>query len=109
MRALSPRWKVGAPPGTMHVSSTSKISSRVPPRRRARRGGVVAVAQAQLVDVVVGLDEFRVLPRRELPLRVDVAARLFHPRDESVRPLGTVARCRLAHGSLLLVDRSGVR
>src|SRR5712692_10077595 len=63
------------------------------------RGDVLAVSQAQLVDPVIGFDELRVLPGRELPLRVDIAPRLLHPRDQSIRPLRTtlVARRRLAH------------
>src|SRR5712691_3223097 len=35
-RALSPRWKVGAPPGTSVASRTSNSSSLVAPRRMAR-------------------------------------------------------------------------
>src|SRR5438876_6628888 len=122
MRALSPRWKAprhharlenledllarGAEAnGALHVRDETRPLR--PPEGEERdgdelanlRGDVLAVAQPELVDVVVGLDEFRVLPGRELPLGVDVAARLFHPRDEGVRPLGTVARCRVAHGS----------
>ena len=38
-------------------------------------GDVLALAQPELVDAVVRLDELRVLPRGELPLRVNVAAR----------------------------------
>src|SRR5712691_441067 len=62
-------------------------------------GDVLAVSQAQLVEPVIGLDELRILAGRELPLRVDIAPRLLHPRDQSIRPLRTalVARCRLAH------------
>src|SRR2546428_2102690 len=48
---------------------------------------VPALAQPQLVDPVVGLDELRVLPGGELPLRVDVAARRLHLRDQRLRAL----------------------
>src|SRR5207249_11510617 len=54
------------------------------------RGHVSALAQAELVDPVVGLDEVRILARRELPFWIDVAARLLHPRDEGVRALAPV-------------------
>src|SRR2546428_12237756 len=54
------------------------------------RGHVLAVAETELVAPVVGLDEVRVLPRRELPLRVDVAAGFLHPRDEALPPLRSV-------------------
>src|SRR5262245_26813619 len=46
---------------------------------------VPALAQSQLVDAVIRFDEIRVLPGRELPLRVDVAARFLHALDERVR------------------------
>src|SRR5689334_661104 len=51
------------------------------------RRHVPALTEAQLVDAVVGLDELRVLARRELPLRIDVAARRLHPGDERVGAL----------------------
>ena len=47
---------------------------------------VLALSQAQLVDSIIGLDELRVLPGRELPLGIDVAPRLLHPRDQLIRP-----------------------
>src|SRR5262249_24420002 len=70
-------------------------------------GDVLALAQALLVDPVVGLDEVGILTRGELPLRVDVAARFFHPRDERFRALALLTGLldavpvrRLAHESL---------
>src|SRR2546429_781252 len=50
-------------------------------------GDVLALAQPELVDAVVRLDELRVLPRGELPLRIDVAARRLHLGDQRVRAL----------------------
>src|SRR5205814_10603066 len=46
-------------------------------------GDVLALAQPELVDAVVRLDELRVLPRGELPLRIDVAARRLQDRKST--------------------------
>ena len=43
---------------------------------------VPALAQRELVEPVVGLDELGVLARRELPLRVHVAPRRLHLGDQ---------------------------
>src|SRR5215470_5636056 len=62
-------------------------------------GDLAAVAQALLVDPVVGLHEVRILPRRELPLGINVAARFLHAGDQrlrALRPLRIRAR-RLRH------------
>src|SRR6266849_10034184 len=56
---------------------------------------VLAVAEAELVDPVVGLDEVRISARRVLPLRIDVAAGFLHPRDERLYPLRPILVRRL--------------
>jgi hypothetical protein len=61
---------------------------------------VLALAEPELVDPVVGLDEVWILARRELPLRIDVAARLLHARDERFGALGPIlVRSVLGHRS----------
>src|SRR5256712_4243925 len=56
---------------------------------------VLTLAETELVNLVVGFDELRILPRRELPLGVDVAAGFLHPRDERVRPPPSIVVRRL--------------
>src|SRR5262245_31319782 len=53
---------------------------------------VPALAEAQFVDAVVRLDEVGILAGRQLPFRIDVAARRLHARDQRVRTIV------LAHG-----------
>ena len=59
---------------------------------------VPALAQRELVEPVVGLDELGVLARRELPLRIHVAPRRLHLRDQGFRLLLSVP---VGHGSVL--------
>src|SRR4029079_2315166 len=69
---------------------------------------MAALAERELVETVVALHELRVLPGRELPLRVHVAARRLHLRDQRLGRLrsllvtqdrGPFLICRAAHRS----------
>src|SRR5262245_65258014 len=60
---------------------------------------MAALAQSQLVDAVVGLDEIRILACCDLPLGIDITAGLPHPGDQGFGPLGpALVSRRLAHG-----------
>src|SRR2546429_3083348 len=86
--------------GALHVSHQPRALAAA---KREQRDGdelahlrrhVLAFAEPELVDAVVSLHELRVLPRGELPFRIDVPTRRLHLRDQRVRAL---SRARLGH------------
>src|SRR5215467_1254046 len=93
------------PEGAFHVGHESRLLRAAEGEERdshelAHLGGdVTAVAQALLIDPVVRLHEVGILPGRELPLGVDVAARFLHAGNQRICALRLlrVRALRLRH------------